>query len=220
MIRAESTRKPVAPLLAYIVLFHATWAVWLYAIYPWMERLGNTTLRYALVNIGLRLLIWVLPVFLYLRYVDHVEPIAYLKLRHRWKRGVLVGVTLTGINALLSVLRFGVPHLTIEAITWNSVLSTSLFIGFVEEIPYRGFILQQIQERSSFWVANLLTSLLFVGIHIPGWIAFDLVRLETVVFVFVFGSVLAVVFHYSQSLWSAIVTHSLNDFLAGIVFRL
>lgn len=220
MIHAERTRKPLAPLLASIALFHGSWAVWLYTVYPWMQQLGDTTLRYALVNIGVRLLVWVLPVFLYLRYVDQVDPITYLKLRQHWKRGILIGVALSVINALLSALRYGMPHPTMESITWNSVLSTSIFIGFVEEIPYRGFLLQQIQERSNFWIANLLTSLLFVAIHLPGWIAFDLLRLETVAFIFIFGCVLALIFHYTQSLWSAIVTHSLNDFLASIVFRL
>jgi membrane protease YdiL (CAAX protease family) len=52
------------------------------------------------------------------------------------------GLGFTGINFLLSLIRFGVPHPSAHAITWNSILGTSLFIGFVEEIPFRGFIFQ------------------------------------------------------------------------------
>src|SRR5881392_2721032 len=55
--------------------------------YPWMKSLGDGTLKYALVNVTIRLLVWVLPVFLYLKFIDQVNPIEYLKLRQNWKRG-------------------------------------------------------------------------------------------------------------------------------------
>ena len=38
--------------------------------------------------------------------------------------------------------------------------------------------------------------------------------------VLIFGAVMAIVVHYSQSLWAAIVTHSSNDFLSFVLFRL
>jgi hypothetical protein len=130
-------------------------------VYPWMKSLGDTTLRYALVNITFRLLVWVLPVFLYLRNIDHLDPIEYLKLRHNWNQGIIIGIMLSIINFFGSMVRFGVPHPSMQSLTWNSVLSTSLLIGFIEEIPYRGFILRKFEERYGFWVANLLSSLFF-----------------------------------------------------------
>src|SRR5262245_48527528 len=70
-----------APFIAYLIIFHAFWmGAYVFWIYPWMKSFGEATLLYALINITLRLLIWVLPVFLYLRYVDHKHPIEYLKL--------------------------------------------------------------------------------------------------------------------------------------------
>jgi membrane protease YdiL (CAAX protease family) len=92
-------------------------------------------------------------------------------------------------------------------------------IGFVEEIPFRGFIFQKFRERLSFWVANLISSLLFSAIHLPGWISLHLLSPETIVFVFFFGMLMVVIFRYSGSLWSTIVSHSLNDFLSAVVFR-
>ena len=38
--------------------------------------------------------------------------------------------------------------------TWNSVLGTSLGIGFFEEIPFRGFILQKLGARMNFWLVT------------------------------------------------------------------
>lgn len=59
-----------------MVLFHTVWVLWVDQIYSWMRTLGEATLVYALVNVRLRLSIWVLPVFLDLRWVDAEEPLA------------------------------------------------------------------------------------------------------------------------------------------------
>ncbi|HKQ99453.1 MAG TPA: CPBP family intramembrane glutamic endopeptidase [Pyrinomonadaceae bacterium] len=218
--RMEESKSRFAPFVVYLVLFHAAWVGWVYLIYPRMKALGEDTLLYALANIAVRLLIWVLPVFLYLRYVDGARPIECLKLKRHWKRGILIGLFLSVINFLITLARFGAPHPSLQSVTWNSILSTSLLIGFVEEIPYRGFILQKFQEQLSFWPANLISSLLFVSIHLPGWILLHLLSPAVVITVFIFGAVMAIIFKYTKSLWSVIVTHSLNDFLSAVIFRL
>jgi hypothetical protein len=102
-------------------------------------------------RIGLRLLIWVLPVLLYLRYVDGVGPFGYLGLRRHVGRGVAVAAGVTALNLLGSIARFGPPYPVAQSITWNSVLGTSLLVGFIEQIPYRGVILQKLAERIDFW---------------------------------------------------------------------
>jgi membrane protease YdiL (CAAX protease family) len=147
-----------------------------------------------------------------------VEPLGYLRLTRNVGRGVAVGLAVTALNALGTMARFGVPHPTMERITWNSILGTSLFVGFIEEIPYRGFMLQKIEARAGFWVANLVTSLLFVAIHVPGWLALHQLAADRVATIFVFGVVMAVVFKYSGSLWSVVVAHSANDFLSFVLF--
>jgi len=98
-----------SPFLIYLALFHAIWVGFVFGIFPWMQSLGDTTFRYAMVNISLRLLVWVLPVFLYLRFIDHVNPLAYLKLKENWKRGLLFGLGLSMLIFLGSLLRYGVP---------------------------------------------------------------------------------------------------------------
>ena len=77
------TPRRVAPFIAYLLVFHLGWACWPFFVYPRVVAIGETTLAYALANIGVRLLVWVLPVWLYLRIVDRVEPSHFLKLRHR-----------------------------------------------------------------------------------------------------------------------------------------
>ncbi len=216
----NAPKQRIAPFLVYLVLFHTFW-MWGYVfwIYPWMKTLGDTTLRYALVNITIRFCVWVLPVILYLRYIDHRNPAKYLKLRQNWKKGIIVGLVLAVVVFLGTALRSGMPHPSMRSVTWNSILSTSLLIGVFEEIPYRGFILQKFEERFGFWIANLLSSLLFLSVHLPGWISLHLLNTETVISVFIFGAVLAIVFRYCKSLWGPIVMHSLNDFISFVIFR-
>ena len=213
-------KKRFGPFAVYLVLFFGVWTAWGYLIYPRVDALGSATLAYACVSIGFRLLVWVLPVFLYLRFVDGTNPVEYLKLREHWKRGLLVGLAVSVLNFAGTWARFGRPHLSAQYVTWNSVVGTSFLIGFVEEIPFRGFVLQKFEERFGFWVANLISSLLFLGVHLPGWISLHLLNAPTVVSVFVFGAVMAILFKLSKSLWACIVAHSLNDFISFVLFHI
>jgi uncharacterized protein len=212
-------RTPFAPFLTYVVVFHCAWIAWPVFVYPRLVAIGGTTLAYALLNISLRLLLWVGPVLLYLRRVDRVEPLRYLRLNQYLRRGVIVAIVVTAVNVVGSVARFGAPHPSLHTVTWNSVLGTSFFVGFIEEIPYRGFMLQKFTERVGFWTATLITSLLFVAIHLPGWMTLHMLTVERAASIFIFAVVMAAVFKYSGSLWAPIIAHSANDFISFVLFR-
>jgi CAAX protease family protein len=214
------SRSSVAPFLLYVTAFHLLWIAWPFFLYPRLTAVGSTTLAYAVLNLAFRFLFWIAPVLLYLRFVDGVDPFEYLKLRHHVRRGVVVALVLTAINVAGTFARFGPPHLSMGRVTWNSVLGTSFFVGFIEEIPYRGFMLQKFGERMEFWLANLITSLLFVAIHLPGWIALHTFNPGAAVSVFILGAVLAMAVKYSDSLWAPILTHSANDCLSFVIFVL
>jgi membrane protease YdiL (CAAX protease family) len=211
----------LTPFLAYVAVFHLVWIAWPYILYPRLTAaFGQTTFAYALLNLSIRLLVWVVPVWLYLRYVDGVEPLGYLKLKHHIRRGLVVGLVLTAVNLVGMIARFGLPHPTADRVTWNSMLGTSFLVGFIEEIPYRGFMLQKFAERLDFWLASLITSLLFLAVHLPGWMALHALRADTAATIFIFGVVMAVVFKFARSLWAPILSHSTNDFLSFVIFRL
>jgi CAAX protease family protein len=193
---AGHTRAPAfAPFLAYVVVFHLCWIAWPFIVYPRVTALGDATLAYALVNISLRLQVWVVPVVLYLRQVDRIEPLGYLKLRRHAGRGMSVALVVATLNLAGSVARFGPPHLSMQALTWNSVLGTS------------------------FLVATVLTSALFVAIHVPGWIALHMLTIDRAASIFIFAVVMAIVFRYSRSLWAPIIAHSANDCMSFLLFH-
>ena len=208
------------PFVIYLIIFHAAWTTWVLIGYPRLQEFGEQTLAYALINLTIRGLVWVLPVFVYLRWVERVRPSTYLKLRKHWLRGLLVGLGFSGLNFLIYLAQHGLPRLGDRGLGWNSILSTSLLIGFVEELPYRGLIFQKLNECWSFPAAALLSSLLFLTIHLPGWLSLHIYRTQIAIFVFVFGLLMAILFRCANSLWAPIVSHSLNDFFSAVLFNL
>ncbi|MGO8697893.1 MAG: hypothetical protein ACLQVY_09275 [Limisphaerales bacterium] len=126
----QPSLKPASGLFAvYLGLFVTAWAVYVLLVYRHVQALGEESLAYAATNICVRLVLWVLPVFLMLRVVDRVNPRRGLGLADHWKRGLLVGLGLSALLFAASLLRFGWPHDVGRNITWNSVLSTSLGIA-------------------------------------------------------------------------------------------
>jgi membrane protease YdiL (CAAX protease family) len=221
-LRERNDRRPaaLAPFVAYVVAFHGLWILWPFFLYPRLQAVGDRTLTYAALNLSFRFLFWIAPVLAYLRYVDRVDPFEYLKLTRNVRRGVLVAIGLTAINVVGTYARFGPPHLSLHRVTWNSILGTSFAVGFIEEIPYRGFMLQKLNERMNFWLANVVSSLLFLSIHLPGWIALHTWNAGAAVSIFVLGFIFAVAVKYSGSLWSSILAHSANDCLSFVIFGL
>jgi uncharacterized protein len=208
--------------IGYLTFFYLAWTfVWVYGVYPWANKtIGDATLIYALINIVFRLLIWVLPVFAYLRYIDNVNVLEYLQLNQYWRRGVIVGLALSVVNFLGTMVRLGRPDWSSAYVTWNSVLGTSILVGVFEEIPFRGFILQKLQERFDFVTSTVISSILFVGAHIPGWIMFGSLTAYNIIYIFAFGAVMAIILRYSKSLWAPIISHSLNDCLSNVIFHI
>jgi uncharacterized protein len=219
MTTRQTTHPRQISFILYLIIFHAAWVAWVLIGYPHLRNVGEKTLLYALINLTVRGLIWLLPVFVYLRYVEGVGPWNYLKLGKRWMLGVIVGLGLTALNFLLQLAVHGPPQFGDRGLTWNSILSTSLLIGFVEEVPYRGLIFQKLNEWTSFPVAALISSLLFLAIHLPGWLSLHMYRTQSAVFVFVFGLVMTTLLRFTNSLWAPIVSHSTNDFLSAVLFH-
>jgi len=93
-------------------------------------------------------------------------------------------------------------------------------VGFTEEILFRGFFLQRIASYTKFEFANIITAILFLLIHFPGWIALNalptgvFLKIALFSFILIFSIVQGYVFKKTESLWVCIVIHSINNFVS------
>jgi uncharacterized protein len=203
----------------YLVAFVAAWTGYVLWVYPRLQALGEGSLPYAVAGIAVRLAVWIAPIFVMLVRVDRAAPLRALGLVEHWKRGLLIGAGLSAFVLAASLLRFGWPQDVASHVTWGSVLGPSLTVGFFEEIPFRGYILQKFWTRMNFWLANTLTSLIFTAFHLPGWLSLHLFTIPLAITVFAISFVLGAVFRYSRSLWSCIIAHNANDFVSFVLFH-
>jgi len=99
---------------------------------------------------------------------------------------------------------------------------TEVIIGPIsEEMFFRGAVLSTLMRRRGPEVANLITSLLFVGAHIPGW--YFQGSLSSMFFrssggalsIFLLGLVFGFVALKSRSVLGSILTHCISNLCNG-----
>jgi membrane protease YdiL (CAAX protease family) len=152
-----------------------------------------------------------------LKYVDGVNPISFLKLNvqivKNTKRGILIGF-LCVIWAIVAI-GYQNVNFNIGIKYWVS----ALIVGFAEEIPFRGFLFQKLEEKLNFWKANCLSAFLFMAIHFPSYIFHNNKNMFIDgISVFIWGLVFGLIFNKTKSLLPSIISHSMYD-LACFILR-
>ena len=191
-------------LLRYTLLLFLTWSVVELYVIPSSEHFRPFY----------KILIWVLPVLLYIRLVDKNKPIYYLNLANKIDRNgwvfIIASATILAINSLGSYLHEGsidfklnTPHL----------INAVLLAGITEEIVFRGFIFKKLSEKLCYWSSNTLQSILFASIHIPIWISNNQDITILFLYVFSFGLAMGYFAKKSKSLWTVVIIHSLHNLL-------
>jgi membrane protease YdiL (CAAX protease family) len=172
--------------------------------------------------IPMKFIVWVLPLIILIKYCYGESFSKYLRLVNI-KKGLLTGTVLGLIFIALSAIvdcltkSFHLP--TINFSFFGAVIFAPLF----EEIVFRGFILKNIYDKNKvFWQANLITALMFLGIHIPGWYfqerLFILKSITSAFTVFIVGLIAGYAKKKSDSLWGSILFHAINNLYSLFFF--
>jgi uncharacterized protein len=206
------------------------WPVWLHFVlllalqsaYAW-SYVRSPWLRTAiLVPVMLRLVIWTLPVLAFLA-LEGRPVLDYLKLREHALRGVVwgvaVGVLILAGNVAAHCVLSGSCRVSFD-IGLNRWVGPVALVGLSEEVAFRGFFLQKLAERAGFARANTLQALLFVLIHLPGWILLGQFHLPGALRLVGSVSLVALftgwLLRRTRSLWTCMIVHSFNN-LASFV---
>jgi membrane protease YdiL (CAAX protease family) len=204
-----------------IALVAAIYVAWIGAW--WLKESLDQRAAWATTQFGgfaywtaMKLLLWIVPALLLIRLSGRsLRDVLGLS---RWRHAVLWGAGAGLLLGLISLAAKAVQHKPLLSVS----LSWPFFIAVViapvfEEFLFRGAVLGSLMQRYRFAVANLLTAVLFLGIHLPGWwfqcrLWQNLVSpVNGALAILLLSLVFGLVAHKSRSLLASMLTHSLNN---------
>ena len=216
-------------LALYVVLFFALWTIRATILIPIDKSFSSPALAQIFAD-TVRVLIWIVPVFVYLTWADNSNPVEYLRLNSFGNKKAVIRSSIIvffyfAIILLVDLARAGHPFkVTFSSLLLsNSWLKTILMITvapIAEEILFRGFLLQKFQTFLGKWQANLVTSFLFVAIHYPHWIYTEKAPLEILTLslsIFILSILLGYLMQKTETLLPSIIVHMLNNLISFYV---
>jgi membrane protease YdiL (CAAX protease family) len=213
MSQAPGLTKAAKSILPYYMLLISAWiAAWLFSIQIGLggESAGVGVIYWTLAKI----LLWLMPILVIIKLCLQRSILEYLAMRQLFvgaKTGIVCGLIFAAVSFLadVSTKRFILP--SIDPGLLNALLIAPVF----EEILFRGFILRALQESAiSFWIANLITACMFLGIHVPGWYFMDSPRMfqvPAILGIILVGLCAGVSKHISGSIYGSIAFHLVNN---------
>jgi len=212
----------VGPRLYPFALFAAWVVAWIVNL-TLRSRMGWDVRVDTIYWIALKAIVWVVPVVLVIRLRHRDSVAGFLDLRNlskglRWGFGVgaaLVVITFLG-RTLPSGSTITMPELSLPLV--NAVIVSPL----VEEITLRGFLLKELElSGDSFWRANTLTALVFLAMHLPGWLFQGRIPTaagfaQRALPIAALGLLFGWTKRRADSLYAAIVVHAINNVYSAL----
>lgn len=99
----------------------------------------------------------------------------------------------------------------------RTLISVTVIAPFVEELLFRGAVLGGLLQRYRFGTANVISSLLFVSVHFPGWyfsgtLVDNLTKpIGGALSIFVLGLIFGFVTRQSRSVLGGMLAHGINN---------
>lgn len=183
----------------------------------------NTEVENTLFYTLMKLIIWILPLLIFMHYKSHIFSLQDLNFR-RPISSIQKGLTIGSLIAL--------PFLLIDVFIGSTFhfpeispafISAVIFTPFFEEFIFRGFYLhflfkQDYPKRSAIFI----TSIFFVFLHFPGWLALqsqgELEIAKNTLVIFILGILWAIATLNTRSSITAVTMHFINNFYSSFVF--
>lgn len=155
-----SQKKELIGFIGYLVLFYFIWSLKELSLLNLIQT--NDTIS-AILSGLIKILVWIVPVWLFIKYFLNTNPSEYLKLNQNVGKGIFWSVFLSfllGIYFTINV--YIVNKQTFDfSLSLHHYLNVFLLVGITEEFVFRGFVLQEINKRISFLGGNIISALLF-----------------------------------------------------------
>jgi hypothetical protein len=211
-------------LILYIIAFYTIWALFEFLMKPIIDNICPGEIISEIVKtVVIKNLVWVLPAAL---LVHHYKDDVCIGLKEmfttkvKWLKFLPVFLFFVLYPLICGYLRKG--SLTLDSdLDVKQVIAFS-FVGITEEMVFRGWLLNAMvgKERTNQWKAILLSSLMFVAIHIPTWTIHG--QLTEVflhlgfVQIIILSIVFSITFLKSRNILVPVALHMIWDFLLSM----
>ena len=162
-----------------------------------------------------KLLIWVVPAVWFVKHLGlrFVDLFGFARIKRALLWGGGFGVAIVLINIVSKALFFHKPIIAERALL--QMINAVIVAPAVEEIFFRGAVLKGLLTAFSFKSSNILTAMLFLLIHIPGWyfqgdLAGHFMSTQAAA-ILLLGLLFGYIAYRSDSLVGAMIAHSLNN---------
>jgi membrane protease YdiL (CAAX protease family) len=210
--------------LAYVLALYAAWGgAWLLS--RWLENQGilpGLPFDRFVYWLIMRILLWVIPSVAIIRgsgrSVREVLGAGRVKQILLW--GGIIGLIWGGKTPLFNMLTNKPVHPIV--LDWSFVTAV-LYAPLVEEITFRGAVMGSLETRMSFLISNLLTGVLFLLVHFPGWYFDGFLSSGTIavasaaIGILLLGWIFGYIAHKSKSVVASTLAHMLNNFFQRFV---
>jgi membrane protease YdiL (CAAX protease family) len=168
----------------------------------------------------MKLLLWILPALFIIR-VSKQKDFKVIDLK-KLPSAIVWGVGSGLIIGAISVITKLFTHQAIFSFSLNwPFLGGVIVAPILEEILFRGAVLPALKQQYGFTIANCITSLLFLGLHLPGWY-FQSCLLQKLaspvsgaLSIFLLGLVFGYIAHKSKTVTGSILAHIFNNFFSA-----
>lgn len=206
-------------ILIYYVSLILLWiGAWLF--YSWTNIEFLTSTQEFLFWTVAKLIIWILPIFIIIKFYIKKPIISYLALSYSSRGiqiGIVFGLIFIGLSFFIDIFARGFALPLITAGFINAILISPLF----EEVVFRGFVLGSLQKtKISFWLANGIAALMFLGIHLPGWYfmgSLTSISVITLISIVLIGLIAGYAKEKSGSTWASIFFHFINNLYSAFI---
>lgn len=218
--------KSLRPLGLFLAVFYAVWtlrAIWLIRV----DEALVSPLDRAVFSQFTKFCLWVVPAMLYVRYRHHARAGQYLGWAS-WPAGkrrlfALAAIAgFLGLTLLFETIAGGKnwrPALAAQFLAAPAAISL-LVSPWLEETFFRGLVLHELLGRFPLPTANLLSSLLFVGVHLPYWLSHGMPTaavLANSAGIFAFSLLAGWLYARDKSIWPPTLAHIANNLLAAML---
>ncbi len=204
MADAKAVRLNQAKTLAWVVLPLCLWAIVLELI-PYS----------ASFDLFLKIVIWGIPAYLLPRILDNTNPIEFLLLNEppKWTWVFLSTAFLVVYSVLMNL-----GKVEVKSVSFFYILSAVVISPIVEEIAFRGVILQKFSQMVGLAYANVISTATFLLYHVPLWLARGQgISLLGCLWIVFFSLSIGYILSRSKSLWTCVIIHAVQNLIFGIL---